>query len=263
MSAMLLRSARLLQLRDVCGVRHSSSLRSLQAAFKDPSSPFYLAPGTQGPDSPDAPPSQNQPPHSNFSTSSVTASLGADTKAVQGTAEEEAKEKLLELGYDLESFWEQKIVWGDHDSMQHVNNVRYLRFLESSRVHWMNSIAMELGGPQRASDMSKGKGVSLILKSITLNYKRPVTYPDTLLIAHKPLPPPAPSPSHPPSSHSHNAHLTQFNLDAIAYSYAQRSIVLTSSSVLVWYDYDTLKKCDPGEEARKVVWGRCREGRVM
>ena len=30
----------------------------------------------------------------------------------------EAARQLLEQGYDPESFWEQEIVWGDHDSFQ-------------------------------------------------------------------------------------------------------------------------------------------------
>ena len=31
---------------------------------------------------------------------------------------EEGRAKLAELGYDPDSFWEQQIVWGDHDSFQ-------------------------------------------------------------------------------------------------------------------------------------------------
>jgi hypothetical protein len=31
------------------------------------------------------------------------------------------KQWLTERGYDIESLWEQPIVWGDHDAMGHVN----------------------------------------------------------------------------------------------------------------------------------------------
>lgn len=44
----------------------------------------------------------------------------------------------------------------------------------------MMALGREIGGPQKAKDMMSGKGVSLILKSVSLNYKRPVTYPDTV-----------------------------------------------------------------------------------
>jgi len=37
-----------------------------------------------------------------------------------------------------------------------------------------------MGGPERALAMSKGQGVSLILKSLSIKFKRPITYPDTV-----------------------------------------------------------------------------------
>ena len=38
----------------------------------------------------------------------------------------------------------------------------------------------ELGGPSRGKAMMNGQGISLILKSIELRFRRPVTYPDTV-----------------------------------------------------------------------------------
>ena len=46
---------------------------------------------------------------------------------------------------------------------------------------------------------------------------------------------------------------TQFILGAAAYSYAQQALVADSEGVIVWYDYDSLKKCDPGDEAWRVL----------
>ncbi|KAF5379518.1 hypothetical protein D9615_006504 [Tricholomella constricta] len=199
--------------------RHKT-ISALQAAFRDPSSPFHIPPGTNGPASPD-----------------------------EGTIDplEEAQQKLMDAGFDPASFWEQRIVWGDQDSFQHVNNVRYIRFFESSRIKWMMSLGHELGGPSKAEAMIKGQGVSLILKSIDVRFRRPVTYPDTLLVGYRP--------KHPsPSAETHD-HAT-FNVTASAYSLSQRAIVATSNEALVWYDYDQLQKCDPGDKVRSVVWGR-------
>jgi len=42
------------------------------------------------------------------------------------------------------------------------------------------SLGNAMGGPEKAQAMSKGQGVSLILKSLSINFKRPVTYPDTV-----------------------------------------------------------------------------------
>jgi len=108
----------------------------------------------------------------------------------------------------------------------------------------MVSIGHELGGPSKAESMLKAKGVGFILKYADIRYRRPVTYPDTLLIAHKPSI---------PSSR------TEFNIHATVYSYAQSATVADSNSVIVWYDYNTLKKCDPGEEAWAVINGRIRK----
>lgn len=44
----------------------------------------------------------------------------------------------------------------------------------------MMKLGNDLGGPERAQAMVKGQGVSLILKSLSINFKRPVTYPDTV-----------------------------------------------------------------------------------
>jgi YbgC/YbaW family acyl-CoA thioester hydrolase len=154
---------------------------------------------------------------------------------------------LVELGYDPKLFWEQQIVWGDHDSFQHVNNVRYVRFVESARIHFLSQLGLRIGGESKAADMRNGKGISLILKSITVDYKRPVTYPDTLLMATMPslIYPEGSEPSKGSPSR------TTFSLNTVAYSYAQQSIVTKARDVTVWYDYSKQKKCDPGDE----YWG--------
>jgi len=156
---------------------------------------------------------------------------------------EKAHQKLLKNGFDPLSFWEQRIVWGDQDSFQHVNNVRYVRFFESSRIKWMTSFGEELGGPQKAIDMIKGRGVSLILKSIAVQFRRPVTYPDTLLIGYQPSADAEDDP-------------TALSVTGKAYSLGQQAFVATSNEVLVWYDYDKLKKCDPGDRIRDIVRNR-------
>lgn len=126
----------------------------------------------------------------------------------------------------------------------------------------MTRLACEAGGPNAAVGMLAGKGIGLILKSIAVTFKSPVTYPDTvciffwqetylsikmiqLLISHRPRP------TDPPSE-------THFNIDAHIYSYAQRKVVATSDSVMVWYNYDTLKKSSPAEEMRVALARRMR-----
>ena len=146
----------------------------------------------------------------------------------------------------------------------------------------MMSLGEEIGGPAKAQAMVKGQGVSLILKSISLNYKRPVTYPDTLLIAHKPhfgsalaaahtetgpaasqVPPVSSKDAVETEERGRKLAKTHFHVLAVAWSYAQRRIVTESDSVLVWYDYDKLAKCNPGDDARRVLEGRMALGRDL
>jgi len=111
----------------------------------------------------------------------------------------------------------------------------------------MMTLGNEMGGPEKAQAMIKGQGVSLILKSLSIKFKRPVTYPDTLLIAHKPY---LPASASPPRFH--------FNCRATVYSCSQQAVVAESDSELVWYDYEKLKKCDPGPETWGVILGHVR-----
>ncbi|CAE6527985.1 unnamed protein product [Rhizoctonia solani] len=142
-----------------------------------------------------------------------------------------ARDYAEEHGYDLTSMWEENIAWGHLDSFRHLNNVHYVRFFETSRMHMMYLIGLETNGPEGGKAMLEGLGVSIILKSIDVKFKRPVTYPDNLVIMQRP----------------HNTSPSRFNLSAVAYSLAQRAPVATSDAVCVWYDYDMWKKCDVDE----------------
>jgi hypothetical protein len=120
-------------------------------------------------------------------------------------------------------------------------------------MRWLSYIGEELGGEAQADAFIRARGVSFILKSIAVNFRKPVQYPDTvsfvrlrtpilysweqLLIAHKPAPEPDPKRAS-----------TQFLLHGGAFSYAQRAVVADSTSVITWYDYDKLAKCDPGDD---------------
>ena len=61
---------------------------------------------------------------------------------------------------------------------------RLFTHLPKARIHWMKGLALELGGEQKARDMIKGKGVSLILGELSIKYRRPVVYPDTVSVYH-------------------------------------------------------------------------------
>jgi acyl-CoA thioester hydrolase len=66
------------------------------------------------------------------------------------------------------------LLWGDHDAFGHVNNLVYLRWCETARVEYLLRIGLWPSLPPQ--------GVGPILASISCDYKRPLTFPDTVQV---------------------------------------------------------------------------------
>ena len=79
------------------------------------------------------------------------------------------------------------IYWGDQDTMGHVNNVMYVRYAESGRVNWTRNYGKHFDIPNRQkwNGLLTNKGYGLILKSITVDFKFPMTFPDRICVYHK------------------------------------------------------------------------------
>src|SRR5665647_207391 len=69
------------------------------------------------------------------------------------------------------------VLWGDHDAFGHVNNLVYLRWCETARVEYLMRIGLWPSLPPA--------GIGPILASISCDYKRPLTFPDTAYIGTK------------------------------------------------------------------------------
>src|SRR5713226_8160261 len=64
------------------------------------------------------------------------------------------------------------VAWGEMDSFGHVNNVVFLRWCESARIAYFDRTGI--------TDRMKAEGVGPILARASLDYRFPVTYPDTI-----------------------------------------------------------------------------------
>lgn len=148
-----------------------------------------------------------------------------------------AKEKLIKDGFHGPSIWPQIIAWGDHDQFQHVNNVHFSKFIESNRMLFFSLISQQMGA-ERHDDIVKGKGVGIILSSLAIRFKRPVLYPDTILVGRKPILP-----------------LTggRFTIQTTLFSIAQQAEVASAEESGVCYDYKALKKVDLPEDFRQAL----------
>ncbi|MGO9915241.1 MAG: acyl-CoA thioesterase [Isosphaeraceae bacterium] len=66
------------------------------------------------------------------------------------------------------------VQWGDQDAFGHVNNTIYLRWFESARIVYLERVGM--------MELHEAENVGPILAAVACDYRRPVTYPDTVLV---------------------------------------------------------------------------------
>jgi acyl-CoA thioester hydrolase len=70
---------------------------------------------------------------------------------------------------------EHRVAWGEMDAFGHVNNANYLRWFESARIAYFEKVAVST----RAQDASPWVP---ILARATVDFRKPVTYPDTVTL---------------------------------------------------------------------------------
>jgi acyl-CoA thioester hydrolase len=65
----------------------------------------------------------------------------------------------------------QPIRWADMDTLGHVNNVVYFRYMEQARIEWLYSLASASGYP---------KGQGPVIVNASCNFRVPLVYPGTV-----------------------------------------------------------------------------------
>jgi acyl-CoA thioester hydrolase len=66
------------------------------------------------------------------------------------------------------------VAWGDMDYFRHVNNTVYFRYFESARIEYLARIGFR--------EALAESGIGPILASTSARFRRPLTYPDTVLV---------------------------------------------------------------------------------
>ena len=145
--------------------------------------------------------------------------------------------------------------WGDMDTFSHVNNVHYVRYLESGRIAALMDMAAQhvAGVPdaelQRAlSSFMSGRGIGVILKTVNVKYKRPLAYPDIVTVG----------------SALTQLQSDRFTLSHVIVSARQQAVVAEGGGTLVCYDYDRRDKAPLPAIVHQAVaqWGKRYAGRV-
>ncbi len=125
--------------------------------------------------------------------------------------------------------------WGDQDAYGHVNNVVYLRWCESARVAYLERIGMWVD--------SSPNGLATILANVSCDYRRPLTYPDTVRIGARVT----------------KIGNSSFRMEHAIYSETQQVIAAEAHSTIVVLDYATkrtIRVPDPVREAIAKLEGK-------
>lgn len=100
-------------------------------------------------------------------------------KATAADASDQAAGTLLETTEETSSPTSVRLIvmplsvrWRDLDAFNHVNNSKYLSYLEEARLHWMTGL------PGHGLDGE----VAPVVAAATLNYRRPIGWPGQVMV---------------------------------------------------------------------------------
>jgi acyl-CoA thioester hydrolase len=121
------------------------------------------------------------------------------------------------------------LLWGDEDAFGHVNNLAYLRWCETARVEYLMRIGLWPSLPPT--------GIGPILASMSCNYKRALTFPDTTYVG---------------------ARVTRignrsFQMQHRVVSKALATVAVEVDSTIVVFDYGRNKTVAVPESCRKAI----------
>jgi acyl-CoA thioester hydrolase len=68
-----------------------------------------------------------------------------------------------------------RVAWGEMDAFGHVNNANYLRWFESARIAYFERIAVSISAKDSSTWVP-------ILGRATIDFRKPVAYPDTVTL---------------------------------------------------------------------------------
>ena len=130
----------------------------------------------------------------------------------------------------MQSFMEQypihtkiNVAWGEMDALQHVNNVVYFRYFETARIDFFNQVNL-------LEDLQT-TGVGPVISENNARYKRPVTFPDTVLVGVT----------------ISDIQADRFMMHYTVFSQQQNAITSIGSSQVVMFNFKTGKKATLNE----------------
>src|SRR5512133_863029 len=121
------------------------------------------------------------------------------------------------------------VAWGEMDAFQHVNNVAYARWLETGRIAYFGRIGF--------LERMKAEGIGPILAKLTVEYRRPVTFPDRVRV----------------DVTATKIGRSSFTLAYRVWSTAQEAEVAKGEDVIVVMDYRTARTTPVDDTLREAI----------
>lgn len=121
------------------------------------------------------------------------------------------------------------VQWGEMDAFGHVNNTVYLRWFESARIAYFELVSV----PSTLAD----PGARPILGRATVDFRSPVTYPDTVTV----------------EAGVSRLGTTSFTMRYRATSRAQGRLVAEGDAVVVMVDPETGQKTPLSDALRTAI----------
>jgi acyl-CoA thioester hydrolase len=130
---------------------------------------------------------------------------------------------------DYPVHFECPVSWGEMDAFEHVNNVMYFRYFESARLAYFERIGYV--------QWMKDHGVGPILASTSCRFRRPLTYPDTIIVGARVT----------------NIGDDRFTMGYRIYSTKLNDIAAEGEGLVVNYDYTNNCKASLPETIRRSI----------
>jgi acyl-CoA thioester hydrolase len=121
------------------------------------------------------------------------------------------------------------VAWGEMDAFLHVNNTVYARWAESGRIAYFDRL--------RLMERKDEEGIGPILARLSIDYRRPVTYPDTLVLETAVV----------------RIGKSSFTMSNRMTSKAQGAQVATTEEIIVLFDYRAGKPTPVDEKLRAAI----------
>lgn len=121
------------------------------------------------------------------------------------------------------------VQWGEQDPFGHVNHVTYFRWYESSRIAYAEKVGLMA--------LHRDSGIGPILASIANDYRRQLTYPDTVHVGVRVA----------------RIGVASITLEHKIFSEHQRALAAEGTSTLVVFDYKAQRPTRVPEPLRLAI----------